>query len=206
MSGAKTHIMGYGIKALRSRHLEIRKLKRFHKPSLHGFRSWPSSWVLMDFIESNGLTTGSRVLDIGCGWGLGGIYCAKNFGSVVTGFDIDPKILPYLRLHADINGVKINTITQGFDELSEEELKNFDVIIGADICFWDSMIDCLKGLILRAVDAGIQNMFIADPGRSPFEELGRHFIENEKGEVRDWTVNHPYKIRGRVLKIDSLTY
>ena len=206
MSGIKTHIQGYGVKALRSRHLKIRELKQFHTPSFHGFRSWPSSWLLMDFIKYKGLMIGSRVLDIGCGWGLCGIYCAKNYESLVTGFDIDPEVFPYLLLHADINEVKINTVRQGFDELSEEQLMNFDVIIGADICFWDSMVDCLKGLILRAIDAGIQSIFIADPGRSPFEKLGRYFVKSEKGEVMDWSVDHPYQIQGRILRIDSSTY
>ena len=73
-------------------------------------------------------------------------------------------------------------------------------VIGIEL--WDSMVDCLKGLILRAIDAGIQSIFIADPGRSPFEEVGRYFVKSEKGEVMDWTVDHPYQIQGRILRID----
>lgn len=196
--------LDFGIKTLRASHKMIRGLKRLHSPSYHGFRLWPSSWLLMDFIKFKGLAKGSRVLDAGCGWGLTGIYCAKNYGSVVTGFDIDSEVFPYLNMHADINGVNIATLNQGFDEFTNEQLQNFDILIGTDICFWDSMVDSLKALILRALASGVSKVLIADPGRSPFEELGRYFKEKGQGEVRDWTVHYPYPIQGRILSITAM--
>jgi predicted nicotinamide N-methyase len=194
----------YGIKTLRSNNKLIRDLKRTHTPSFHGFRLWPSSWLLMDFIKHKGLKKGSRVLDAGCGWGLTGIYCAINHDSIVTGSDIDSEVFPYLHMHADINGVKIATIEQCFDDFTDDQLKNFDILIGTDICFWDSMVDSLKKLMLRALESGVQRILIADPGRSPFEELGRYFTEKGIGVIRDWTVYHPYLIQGRILSIGSL--
>jgi len=194
----------YGIKTLRSNHKMIRDLKRIHAPSFHGFRLWPSSWLLMDFIKHKGLIKGSRVLDAGCGWGLTGIYCAKNHGSIVTGIDIDSEVFPYLHMHADINGVKIVTMKHGFDDFTQDQLKDFDILIGTDICFWDSMVDSLKKLILRALASGVHRILIADPGRSPFEELGRYFTEKGTGILRTWTVYHPYLIQGRILSIGTL--
>lgn len=198
-----THVDGYGIKALRSRHKQIRRLKRSHTPVWHGFRVWPSSWLLMDFIKFRGLPKGSCVLDVGCGWGLAGIYCAKNYGSSVTGVDIDSEVFPYLQLHADINMVKIAQMKKGVDELTEKQLEKFDVLIGTDICFWDRMVDPLEALIKRALAAGTKTVIIADPGRSPFEKLGRHFIYDGKGDVMDWVVNDPYHIQGRILKVSA---
>jgi predicted nicotinamide N-methyase len=204
VSGAvKKNTLDYGIETLRSNHKMIRDLKRLHTPSYHGFRLWPSSWLMMDFIKFKGLIKGSRVLDAGCGWGLTGIYCAKNYDSIVTGFDIDSEVFPYLHMHADINGVNIVTLNQGFDEFTHEQLKHFDILIGTDICFWDSMVDSLKELILRSLDSGVRMVIIADPGRSPFEELGRYFIEKGNGEVRNWTIYHPYLIQGRILSIGT---
>jgi predicted nicotinamide N-methyase len=200
----KRQTLGFGVKTLRANHRMIRDLKRLHSPSYHGFRQWPSSWLLMDFIKFKGLAEGSRVLDAGCGWGLTGIYCAKNHGSVVTGFDIDSEVFPYLHMHADINGVNITTLNQGFDEFTNDQLKNFDLLIGTDICFWDSMVGSLKALILRALISGVRKVLIADPGRSPFEELGRYFMEKGNGEVRDWTACHPYPIQGRILSISAV--
>jgi predicted nicotinamide N-methyase len=157
----------------------------------------------MDFIKHKGLKEGSRVLDAGCGWGITGIYCALNHNSIVTGSDIDSEVFPFLRMHADINGVKISTINQGFDEFTVTQLKNFDILIGTDICFWDSMVDSLISLIKRALKSGVHRVLIADPGRSPFEDLGRYFTGRDIGVVRNWTVHHPYTIQGRILSIGS---
>lgn len=193
----------YGIKTLRPNNRLIRNLKRIHAPSFYGFRPWPSSWLLMDFIRHKGLKKGSRVLEAGCGWGLTGIYCAMNHGSIVTGSDIDAEVFPYLYKHAEINGVNIVTIKKGFKDFTHDQLKDFDILIGTDICFWDSMVDSLKQLMLRALKSGVQMILIADPGRAPFEELGRYFSERHIGTVRNWNVLTPYPIRGRILSIGT---
>ena len=81
-----------GVKILRTSHKSIRRLKLTHKPSLHGFRIWPSSWLLMDYFKRNGFNRGSHILDIGCGWGIAGIYCVKNYHSIVTCVDSDSAV------------------------------------------------------------------------------------------------------------------
>ena len=142
-------------------------------------------------------------MEVGCGWGLAGIYCAKKHRAMVTGVDIDPEVFPYLCLHADVNEVKIRTMKRGLEGLRGEHLRDFDIMIGADICFWDKMVDPLKRLILRALRAGVHLVLIADPGRSPFDELGQYFIKKGIGEMLDWTVQRPRRIQGRILKIRS---
>lgn len=198
---AKVEIFAYGIYALYARHRAIRKLKRTHPPTYHGFRVWPSSWLLMDFLEHRRLPQDAHVLDVGCGWGLGGIYCAKNHHATVTGIDIDSEVFPYLRLHAQINNVEIHTMEKRLEEISINQLKAFNVLIGADICFWDTMIEPLIGLISRALKAGIQSVFITDPGRSTFSLLAKYFLKSGNGEIWNWAVNIPQEFKGQILKI-----
>lgn len=158
----------------------------------------------MDFLENSALPKGVRVLDVGCGWGLGGIYCAKKYGATVTGADIDPKVFPYLRLHAEINSVSVATILKGIDELTDSFLKDVDVIIGADICFWDTLGGSLERLVSRALDSGVKLVLIADPGRLPFDKFGEELVHNMKGQMWTRAVQHPYCINGKVLKVGSI--
>jgi len=200
-SDSKNEILEYGLRVFRPRHHRIRELKRLHAASCHGFRLWPSSWLLMDFLNAQALRKGSRVMELGCGWGLAGIFCAKNCDADVTSVDIDSEVFPYLHMHTRINHVTVSTMNLGFDELICDHLKGIDIMIGADICFLDSLADSLKSLIYRALKEGVQFVVIADPGRTSFERLGRHFEREKKGEVRGRSVRRPYPIEGRVLSI-----
>jgi len=197
----KSEIRAHGVRVLLSRHPEVRKLKEYNIPSNHGNKFWTSSWLLMDYFKRRGLPKGSRIMEVGCGWGLSGIYCAKKHGAVVTGVDIDPDVFPFLNLHAEINKVKVSTMQKGFNGLRIRHLKDFHVMIGSDICFWNQMVDPLKRLIGRALRAGIERVFIADLGRATFLELGEYFVEKGKGEMVDWTVHRPRRIQGYILKI-----
>jgi len=85
-------------------------------------------------------------------------------------------------------------------------LKDIDVIIGADICFWYTMYDSLKKLISRALHEGVQLVAIAAPERPMFDNLGEHFIKKRKGEILDWAVQCPHPIEGRILKIGPFSY
>ena len=197
----KKEINAYGIKVLLSPHPAIRRLKRNFTPKSHGNRFWWSSWLLMDYFRRNGLPEGSRVLEVGCGWGLLSVYCAKKHKVVVTGADIDRNVLPYGMFHAEINNVNVSFIQKGFEHLRKKDLENYDIILGADICFWDHMTDLLKNLILRAKRAGVRQVFISDPIRSPFESLCEYFNEERGGELIDWIAPEPREILGQILKI-----
>ncbi len=202
-TGRKTRTRTHGVDILMSCHPKVRKLKHLHIASSHGNKFWTSSWLLMDFFKRRGLTEGVRVMEVGCGWGLAGIYCAKKHGAKVTGVDVDPEVFPYLRLHAEINGVEITTIKKSFGGLTVRDLKGFDVLIGADICFWDGMVYSMKRLINRALRTGVRMVLIADPGRPTFDKLGEYFTEKGRGEILDWTAQRPRRIEGRILKIGS---
>jgi predicted nicotinamide N-methyase len=202
-TGAKTEIRSYGIRMLLSAHPEVRKLKSRYSPFAHGNLVWNSSWLLVDYLKHQKLPEGIRIMDVGCGWGLSGIYCAKEYGAVVTSVDIDPEVFPFLGLHAAINNVKLTPVKVGFGGLTTRHLAAVDVLIGADICFWAEMVDPLKKLFMRALHSGVDLIVIADPGRTPFEKLGEFCMKRRKGEIIDWVARRPKRIQGRILKMTS---
>ena len=116
--------------------------------------------------------------------------------------DSDSAVFPYVRLHADINNVDITTMETRFEELTIVNMKNFEIIIGADICFWDNMFETLKRLVLRALESGVKTVVLSDPGREPFEKLGQYFVEEGKGQIMNWSVTRPHSIQGRILRIN----
>jgi predicted nicotinamide N-methyase len=197
----KTQIRAYGIRVLLARHPEIRRLKRENIPGYHGNKFWLSSWLLMDYFKRRGLKKRAHVMEIGCGWGLAGIFCAKKYGAKVTGVDIDREVFPFLNLHADLNGVKIKTVRRSFSGLTEKHLEGIDVMIGADICFWDNQVEPLKRLIGRALRQGVGLVLISDPGRPTFDKVAQHSQKKYDSEILDWTARSPRHIRGSILKI-----
>jgi predicted nicotinamide N-methyase len=193
----------FGIKILNSNHKEIRRLKREgHVAELHGNKFWNSSFLIMDYLKKNPPKQRTRVLEIGCGWGLLGIYCAKNFDARVTGIDADKNVLPYLAAHAEINQVKVDGKKMSFHQLSVEKLKDYDLIIGADICYWDEMTTTLFNLIARAKKAGVKQVMISDPCRPPFTDLVekcRNRYPEDQFEVVEKFLKRPVHASGEIL-------
>ncbi|MDB4032633.1 methyltransferase domain-containing protein, partial [Porticoccaceae bacterium] len=155
---SNNHWIDYlGIKALRSSHPGVRRLKRQQKGynSAHGNKVWRSSFVLMDYLTTYPPEENTQVLDIGCGWGLTGLFLAKEYGAQVTGIDIDASVAPFLALQASINDCQIDFQARGFESLSAEELTAFSTIVGTDICFWDELTEPLFELIGLALESGV---------------------------------------------------
>jgi predicted nicotinamide N-methyase len=201
---AGKEIRAYGVRVLLARHPEVRRLKNQYTPTAHGNKFWSSSWLIMDYLKHQGLRQRARVMEVGCGWGLAGIYCAKKHRARVTGVDIDGDVFPFLHLHARINGVRIETLRRGLGGIMEKDLSEIDVVMGADICFWDTMVRSLKRLIGRARRAGVKLVLIADPGRSTFDELAEYAEKMHSAKLLDWKVRRPRPMEGQILQVGSL--
>ena len=192
----------YGLTMLHPSHPEVRRLQYdAARPSLHGHKVWPSSWVLMDYLQQRGVPPRTRVLELGCGWGLVGIACAKTFQAQVTGLDADAAVFPYLQLHAQRNGVHIATRHGTFADLTPLDLAAFELIVGADICFWEELVDPLYQLVRHSIAAGVTEILVADPGRPPFDDLCARCVQQGDAEVLTWTMTRPVKECGQILRV-----
>ena len=194
----------FGLTILAPSHPEVRRLQHEAvQPSLHGHKVWPSSWVLMDYLHQRGVPPRAHVLELGCGWGLVGIACAKLFQAQVTGLDADAAVFPYLQLHAQRNGVHIATRHGSFADLTPPDLAAFELIVGADICFWEDLVDPLYRLVRHGIAAGVAEILVADPGRPPFDELCARCLQQRDAEVLAWAMTTPVNESGRILRVRS---
>jgi len=191
-----------GFKILRSTHPRVRKIKRTQQQhSAHGNKVWRSSFVLLDYFSTYPPKTNSKVLDIGCGWGLVGLFLAKNYGAQVTGVDIDISVKPYLELQGEINQCEIDFQQRSFESIRAAELADYQYMIGTDICFWDELTTPLFNLIKRTRRAGVEKILIADPGRPPFWDLADRCATQFQSEVTSKKISYPWKTEKHILVI-----
>ena len=191
----------YGVWLLKSEHRLIRRLRRVYQPSVHGNKTWHTSFILMDYLQFNPPDYGSRVMDLGCGWGPAAIYCAKTFETETTAVDMDGAVFPYLKVLAALNNVQIDPVKKRFDQLTQKRLSQEKMIIGADICFWDDLVVSLRRLINRALRNGVDRIVIADPGRPTFYELVDDCAKRWDAELCAWYALEPQKRTGEILEV-----
>lgn len=190
-----------GLTVLKNNHKQIRRLrKEMGYPSHHGNKVWNASLMLMEYFKHEPPAKGSRILEIGCGWGVTGIYCAKQFGCEVTGLDIDASVFPYMQLHAGINGVEVDTLCRSYDKLTTRMLADYDWVIGGDICFWDTLSKPLYNLVRRAYKANTR-VILSDPGRPPFTAMAEQCQDKLDALFSAWFVPPPYNASGYILDV-----
>ena len=194
----------YGITVLKAADPRVRQLKKDYAPFIHGNKFWNSSWCVMDFLSLQGLPSEPRVLEIGCGWGLAGMYCAKKYGAKVTGMDADSAVFPYLKLHAEVNEVEVKTWRCKFEKVKKKDLRGTQLIIGADICFWDEMVAPVYKLMKKAIEVGVGQIIVADPGRPPFHALREKVVKKLGGEVKEWAIDGEVEAEAYLLIAGSL--
>ena len=196
---SKLERTAFGLTILKNGHPEVRKLKReTGNATIHGNKFWKSTFLLMDYLTEFPPGENAKVLEIGCGWGLGGVFCAKEFGAEVTSLDADESVFPYLQHHAMINGVGVTTWSERYENIRQEDIAEFDLIVAADVCFWDTMSKPLFDLVGRAYQAETR-VVMTDPGRPPFQEMAEKCASEYGALFDDWAVPHPYNVSGLVL-------
>ena len=192
----------YGIYLLTSQHRLIRRLKRVYEPSIHGNKAWRASFLLMDYLLHNPPRRGVRVMELGCGWGPSGVFCARRFKARGTGVDLDSNVFPYLEVIAALNDVKVAPMESNFNNLGGDCLAQAQLVIGSDICFWDSMVKPLFEVVRRALEGGVKRFVVSDPGRPTFYELADLCAKQSwKVTLKEWYAVEPSRTTGEILEI-----
>lgn len=185
-------------------HKVIRRVKRDgHEPSIHGTKLWRSSFLIMDYLHKHPPETAHNVLDAGCGWGITGIWCAHKFGASVVSLDADPAVFPYLSAVAELNNVTTTPMVRRFEQLKTSQLASFDLLVAADVCFWDELVKPVGKLIDRAIDAGVGQIVIADPERPTFHKMAEKAISRHGGDLIHWGIKGKLKATGALLVINN---
>tara|TARA_R110000824_G_scaffold7892_6_gene35974 strand:- start:90511 stop:91134 length:624 start_codon:yes stop_codon:yes gene_type:complete len=172
-------------------------------PEIHGHKIWYSSFFIMDYLNANPPKMSTNIMEIGCGWGILSIYCAKNFKAHVTGVDADKNVFPFLKLHAKANNVEIVKNVSRFENLKRKTLAKQDLIVGGDICFWPELIDPLYKMIKKAVQEGVSRIIIADPGRAPFLKLAKRCKKKFNAKLVEVEITEPQHKDGYLLIIKN---
>jgi len=185
-------------------HPDIRRVKRQgNYPSIHGTKLWKSSCLIIDYLNRNRPEHVDSVIDVGCGWGASGIWCAKKLGAEVTSMDADPAVFPFLDVAAQLNGVSTTPMVSRFEKLTTRQLSQFDMLIATDICFWDELVDPVYKMVNRAVKAGVKHILIADPERPTFHEMAERCVKKHCAELIEWQTRSPIKAQGAIMIIEN---
>lgn len=194
-----------GIQLYTKNHPKLKKLlaKAEAAPEIHGDKVWFSSYFIMDHLAAKPPADKARVMEIGCGWGPLGIYCAKHFNSRVTAVDADRHVFPFLELHADLNDVTVKAKVARYENLKPELLAKQDLIVGGDICFWDELVEPLHTLIANALGSGVKRIIIADPGRPPFMRLAKQCRKQYGAKLKSVSITSPRAHTGYLLLIQN---
>ena len=203
MAAAQQHRFRGAIFPMAS-HPAIRRAKRNNEaPEIHGNKLWKSSCLIIDYLHRNPEPRPRRVLDAGCGWGIGGIWCARHFGAAVTSVDADRNVFPFLEVTAELNGVSTEPRVCRFERIGKRDLAAFDTLIAADVCFWDELVGPVTNLVNRAVAAGVERIIIADPERPTFHAMAERCLERHGGELINWRTRGALAASGALLVIDN---
>jgi predicted nicotinamide N-methyase len=194
-----------GVSMPYSHHPAIRAVKRAgHEPTIHGTKLWKSSCLVMDYLHKHAPEHADTVLDAGCGWGITGIWCARKLGADVISMDADPAVFPYLDAVAAINKVSTTPLVARFENLKKQQLKNIDLLVAADVCFWDELVKPVAKMVDRAISAGVKQIIIADPERPTFHEMAERCINRHGGELIEWHTTGDIKASGALLVINNV--
>jgi predicted nicotinamide N-methyase len=127
---------------------------------------WPSGVALARRVAARSLC-GERVLELGCGLGLPSLAAALAGGRVLA-TDWSPQAIELLEENAERNDAVLETALVDWarpDAIVERA--PWDLVLAADVLYERRNVPLLLDLLPRLGD----EVWIADPGRAPAEQL-----------------------------------
>lgn len=112
-------------------------------------RLWEAAIVLAEFIGGNKPQDDSSLLELGAGLGAPGLVAAAA-GYQVTLTDYEEIILDFQKVSAAASGVNEVEFSM-LDWLAPPEMKQYDVILGAEILFRDEFFQPLLNVMSKAL-------------------------------------------------------
>ena len=77
------------------------------------------------------------------------------------------------------------------------------MLVAADICFWDELVNPVTNLVNRAVKAGVKHILIADPERSTFFEMAHRCEDKFCAEIIEWKTRRPVSASGALMVLEN---
>jgi predicted nicotinamide N-methyase len=115
-------------------------------------RLWEAAIVLSEFVVGQKFAKGTSVLELGAGLGAPGLIAAAC-GCEVTISDYEEMILDFERISAAASGLH-NVKFAMLDWLNPPEMKQYDVILGAEILFRAEFFQPLLNILNKALKPG----------------------------------------------------
>ena len=143
-------------------------------------KAWDASFLLAIYLGKRPVVLGQRILEIGAGLGIVGIYAALC-GHRVTITDINEDALLFARANALLNGIP-DTRVMKLDWTNAVVDSPYDLIVGSEVVYERESYPVLVRFLLKALaPEGI--IFLAKNSQlnTPafFAELTRHFEYKE---------------------------
>jgi methyltransferase-like protein 23 len=167
-------------------HDDEERFLRGDQPRLpYGIALWPAAIALAHEVAARSVRD-LRVLELGAGTGLPGIVAA-TLGARVVQTDRNAAALVVCRRNAERNAVVLEQ--RAADWTAWHEVDTYDLIIGADILYADSVHPSLRHIFDANLAPG-GRLLLADPFRpASFELLEAMAADGWNVAVNKWTVS-----------------
>jgi cyclopropane-fatty-acyl-phospholipid synthase len=116
-------------------------------------------------LQACGVTAGSRVLEIGCGWGAVAEMAAREFGAQVTGITLSTEQLAHAQARNAGFGAQVDLRLQDYRDIDDAP---FDAIVSIEMfeavgrAWWPAYFQTLDRLLKPGARACVQSITIRD--------------------------------------------
>lgn len=130
-----------------------------------------------EIFENETINNNTRILDVGCGTGQTAAYLADQYGSKVTGIDINPIMVEKAKNRMKKNRVPVEIIQASIENIPLKD-REFDLIISESVLAFVNKEKALKEIFRLLKNGGqfiANELVINKPLSSTEEEKVKHF-------------------------------